>query len=121
MSDILQKQIEKIVNLKGYEYRLWHYQASLSVLTVRAYQPANPGHNLHIVFQTVVYIQMPTSWKAGDFRLGTPDERRKIATRVGFSELKAGHVTLFAADLPDTQVYVLCHSASIERDVPPLY
>ncbi len=119
--NVLEEWIARIVNLQDYEYRLWHYQASLSVLTVRAYQPANPGHNLHIVFQTVFYVQMPTSWKSGDFRLGTSDEHRKIATHVGFDEFKAGQVILFVADLSNSQVYVLCHSASIEQDVPPIY
>jgi len=121
MSDLSQGRIAKIVSLKGYEYRLWHYQASLSVLIVRAYQPANSGHNLHIVFQTTLYLQMPTSWKEGDFRLGTPDEHRKITKRVVLDELMAGRMNLFAVDLPSTKIYVLCHNASIEYDLPPLY
>jgi hypothetical protein len=120
--DELQKQLTKIVNLQGYEYRLWHYQASHSVLTIRAYHPANSGHNVHIVFETVYYIQLPISWTAGDFRLGTLKEHKNVAIKIELEDFKAEQLILFVAEPLNAQkVYLLCHSAHIEYDVPPLY
>jgi hypothetical protein len=121
MKNELQEQIEKIVSLRGYEYRLWHYQASHSVLTLRAYQPANPGYNLHLVFETVFFVQLPIHWPAGDFRLGTVEEHKNITTQIGFDEFKASQVILFVAEPPNSTVFLLCHSASVKYDVPPLY
>jgi hypothetical protein len=121
MKNELQEQITKIISLQGFEYRLWHYQASHSVLTLRAYQPANPGHNLHIVFETTVYVQLPISWATGDFRLGTGEEHRNITAQIGFDEFKASQVILFVAEPLNAKVFILCHNASIKYDVPPLY
>ncbi len=120
--DKLQEQLTKIINLQGYEYRLWQYQASHSVLTVRAYHPTNPGSNVHIVFETVYYIQMPISWTSGDFRLGTLEERKKVAIKIELEDFKAERLILFVAEPLNVQkVYLLCHSARVEYDVPPLY
>ena len=122
MSTVSQEQLKKIISLQGYEYRLWHYQASLSVLTLRAYQPINPGHNLHIIFDTVFYIQMPISWKMGDIRLGTQDEHKGLSAQIGLDDFKAGKLTLFVAEPLNMQkIYLLCHSAYVEYDVSPLY
>ncbi len=122
MSTVSQEQLKKIISLQGYEYRLWHYQASHSVLTLRAYQQINPGHNLHIVFETVFYIQIPISWKTGDLRLGTQDEHKRLTARIGLDDFKSGKLTLFVAEPPNVEkIYLLCHSAYVEYDVPPLY
>ena len=123
MNEQLQEKFAAIINLQGYEYRLWHYQASLSVLTIRAYQPANPGHNIHIIFQTVAYMQMPISWAQGDIRLGTQAEHTQIASQIAWlNEFTAEKLTLFVAEpLNSGPIYVLSHTAYVEYDVEPLY
>ena len=123
MNEQLQEKFAAIINLQGYEYRLWHYQASHSVLTIRAYQPANPGHNIHIIFEPVAYMQMPISWKHGDIRLGTQIEHVQITSQIAsVNEFIAEIFTLFVAEpLNSGPIYVLCHSAYVEYDVEPLY
>jgi hypothetical protein len=119
MSDSYLDRVEEVTALKGYHYRLWEYKASLSELTVRAHRPDELKHNIHIVFQGVVYLQMPTYWKSGDFRLGPEVELREVVQRVGLGEFEP--TKFFKADTPNGTVYVLGSVAAILRDVEPLH
>jgi hypothetical protein len=109
----------EITALEGYSYQLWEYQASLCQLTVRARRSDEPGHNVHIIFQDVSYIQMPTHWYKGDFELASSDELRMVAMKAGRSDYEK--ILLFKADTPIALVYVLCGVAGIVRDVEPIY
>ncbi|MBC7250373.1 MAG: hypothetical protein H5T62_08805 [Anaerolineae bacterium] len=120
MSNSYLERVKEVTALEGYSYRLWEYQASLSMLTIRAHRhPDKPGHNIHIVFQGVAYLQMPISWKAGDFRLGSEAELREVVKRIGLTDFDLNK--FFKADTPNGTVYVLGSVAAILRDVEPLY
>jgi len=61
----------EVITLEGYTYRLWDYQASLSELTVLARHPSKRSEDIYIIFQGIVYLQMPIFWDKGDFRINT--------------------------------------------------
>jgi hypothetical protein len=113
------ERIEEVTSLNGYAYRVWEYQASLSQLTIRATHPDKPKHNIHIVFYGVRYFQMPFYWEAGDFRLGSDDERRAVAKRVGVDDCNAN--SFFKAETPDTVVYIIGTIVAVLQDVEPVY
>lgn len=119
MPSMFDKYVVEVTALKGYSYRLWEYQVSLCQLTVRARRPDEPRHNVHIIFQDVSYIQMPTHWYEGDFELASSDELCMVAAKAGRSDYEG--LLLFKAKTPTTPVYVLCSVAGIVRDVEPLY
>ena len=58
MLDYQNRGLELLETLQGqeYHYRLEHYTASLSELTIRATSPRTPQHWLRITFQTTVYL-----------------------------------------------------------------
>lgn len=113
------ESIAEITELEGYSYLLWEYRVSLCQLTVRARRPDEPGHNVHIIFQGVDYIQMPTHWYEGKFELASSDDLCMVAAKVGRSDDE--RLLLFKVDIPAAPVYVLCGVAGIVRDVEPLY
>ncbi|MCR4408537.1 MAG: hypothetical protein NUW24_16720 [Anaerolineae bacterium] len=119
MSNSHLELVREVTALKGYSYRVWEYHASLSELTVRAYRLDKPKHNIHIVFQGVVYLQMPIHWKAGDLRLGSEAELREVTKKIGLGEFDPDK--FFKADTSNGEVYVLGGVAAILRDVEPLY
>jgi hypothetical protein len=113
------ERVRELTALDGYSYRVWEYQASLSELTVRAYRPDKPNHNVHVVFQGVVYVQVPIQWERGDFRLGSEAELREMAKRIDLSDFDPGR--FFKADTSKGVAYVLGSVAAILQDVEPLY
>ncbi len=114
----LDESVAEITELEGYSYQLWEYRVSLCQLTVRARRPDEPGHNVHIIFQDVGYIQMPTHWYNGKFELASSDELCTVAAKAGRSDVE--RLSLFKANTPAASVYVLCGVAGIVRDVEPL-
>ncbi len=119
MTSTYHDRIEEVTSLKGYTYRVWEYQASLSQLTVRATHPDKPKHNIHIVFQGVGYLQMPIHWKLGDFRLASDDERRAVAARIELDDCHADQC--FIAKTPNTDVAILGALAEVLWDFEPIH
>lgn len=119
MSNSYLERVREVIALEGYSYRVWEYQASLSELTIRAYRPDKPKHNVHIVFQGVAYLQMPIHWRTGDFRFGSEAELREVTKRIGLSSFDVNK--FFKADTPKGTVYLVGSVAAVLRDVEPLY
>lgn len=119
MSGTYAEMIAQITTLEGHSYKVWEYQVSLCQLVIRAQDRKVPKHNIHIVFQGVVYFQMPTFWETGDLRLGSEDERLQFANRIGIPAY--AHTKLFKADTPRGPVYILGNVVGILRDVKPIY
>ena len=118
MKDLL-KALEA---LRGYRFILWRYHKSHSELTIRAEHPDKPGHNVHIHFVDVYYIQMPTGW-IGDFELGSESEFKEVLRKAwlqGSPEVRE-IFTLFKADTPNDVVYILGSLSHLEYDVEPIY
>ena len=121
MSDLKRDLISEVTALEGYTYRLWAYQVSHSLLTVRATHPDRPKHNIHLAFASVFYIQMPTAWR-GDFGLASESETRAVAERAGLKLTEtAPPLSLFKAESPYGVVYVLGVIYIVEHDVEPVY
>jgi hypothetical protein len=121
MSDLKRDLISEVTALEGYRYRLWAYQVSHSLLTVRATHPDRPKHNIHLTFALVYYLQMPTGWR-GDLRLASESETRAIAERAGLKLTgTAPPPTLFKAESPKGVVYILGTIYIVKHDVEPVY
>ena len=63
---------------------------------------------------------MPMYWEAGDFKLGSADEYRKMAKKAGWGD-RFKDALLFRADTPNGSAYVLCGGVYLEQDVEPIY
>ena len=121
MSDLKHDLVGEVTALEGYTYRLWEYQVSHSLATVRATHPDKPKHNIHLTFALVCYLQMPSGWR-GDLRLASESESRAIAERAGLKLTgTAPQPTLFKAESPDGVVYILGAIYIVEHDVEPVY
>lgn len=121
MTDHTSKVMDIISGLQGYKYRFWAYQAGHSILTIRAYNPSFPGHNLHINFEPVFYVQIPNTWESDGFQLSTTEEFENVIYKIEFDEIRAKNMKLFTTDTERMKIYILAHSVSLEYDVPPLY
>jgi hypothetical protein len=121
MSDLKRDLISEVTALEGYRYRLWAYQVSHSLLTVRATHPDRPKHNIHLTFADVFYLQMPRAWR-GDLRLASESESRTISERARLKlEGTEPPPTLFRAETPNGVVYILGTIYIVEHDVEPVY
>ena len=121
MPNLKRDLISEVTALEGYRYRLWEFQVSHLLLTVRATHRDRPKHNIHLTFANVFYIQMPTAWR-GDFRLASEPELHTIAERRGLKLTEtAPSLSLFKAESPYGVVYVLGVIYIVEHDVEPVY
>jgi hypothetical protein len=119
---------EKLLQLKGYGYKIWDYNLSHSYLTFRGEHPDKKHHNVEISFADVRYFQFPYGWM-GDFYPASDSELLEIMSRAGITNLdKAVPMSyikeryhLYKADLSHSTIYVLGHLAQIEYDVEPIY
>ena len=119
---------EKLLQLKGYSYKVWHYQVSHSVVTFRGEHPDKERHNVEITFGMVDYFQFPSAW-TGDFYPASDAELLEIMARIGMPELEKRlpmeevktHFHLYKADSPHSTIYILGHLSQIEYDVEPIY
>jgi hypothetical protein len=118
----LKQRIQEISSLKGYNYRLWRYEVSHSVLTIYAADPHEQKPNLVLTFGSVYYMQILLFW-TGDLRPAPEDESLKIAKLAGFEGdketidellLMAGGCTVFKADSPNGVIYILGSPQDIE-------
>ena len=119
---------EKLLQLKGYSYKLWHYQLSHSVVTFRGDHPDKNHHNVEVTFGMVNYFQFPSGW-TGDFYLASDSELLEIMARTGMTDLDKRlpmeeirrHFHLYKADSPHSTIYILGYLSQIEYDVEPIY
>ncbi len=121
MSALKRDLIGEVTALEGYTYKLYRYQLSHSLLTVRATHPDRPKHNIHLAFALVYYLQMPNAWR-GDLRLASESETRTIAERAGLKLTEtAPPLSLFKAESPNGVIYILGTIYIVEHDVEPVY
>jgi hypothetical protein len=119
---------ERLLQLKGYSYKIWHYNLSHSILTFRGEHPAKDHHNVEVTFGAVYYFQFPYRW-TGDFQPGSDSELLEIMAKTGIPNLEKRlpiseiriHYHLYKANSPYCTIYVLGHLAQIEFDVEPIY
>lgn len=120
--------LDELNYIKDYDYQIWQYNLSHSLLTLRATSKQKKRHNIHITFTQVHYFQFPFSWK-GDLYLAPDNELIEILGRAGVSKLNEAlpmsyireTYSLFKADSPDSTIYILGRLSKIEYDVEPLY
>ncbi len=121
MSALKRDLIGEVTALEGYTYRLWEYQVSHSLATVRATHPDKPKHNIHLTFANVYYLQMPRAWR-GDLRLASESETHAIAEKAGLKLTEtAPPLSLFKSESPEGVVYILGTIYIVEHDVEPVY
>ena len=119
---------EKLLQLKGYHYHLWHYQLSHSFITFRGEHPDKKQHNVEISFTDVKYFQFPLGWTS-DFYPASDSELLEIMKRAGIPDLDKAvpmswikeNYHLYKADSPHSTIYVLGHLVQIEYNVEPIY
>ena len=119
---------EKLLQLKGYSYKIWYYNLSHSNLTFRGEYPDQSHHNVEITFGAVHYFQFPYSW-IGDFHTASDSELLEIIAKAGMPDLEKRlpiseikiHFHLYKANSLYSTIYVLGHLAQIEFDVEPIY
>jgi len=99
---------------RGYTYRLESYASALSELSVRAYKADASGYR--IVFQTTFYIQMATDWERGDFQLASPQEHEDLMNRLRCSATQKEQMLLFTVS-PSTnpETFLLCHKVLLSQ------
>lgn len=106
--------------LKEYYYAVEYYTASHKQLVVVA-RPINEtrtGEGLkYITFKTVKYMQMPTFWEGSPILLGTTKQCLEFVERVGIQVINTIPI-LFYAQLPKSDVYVICHGAELSDEMP---
>ena len=119
---------DKLIQMKGYSYRIWGYGLGHSYLFIRAEHKDKPHHNVHVSFDDVQYFQFPSGW-TGDLIPATDKELLEIMARAGmgnitksmpFSFIKE-NFHLYKADTPNSVIYILGHLTQIEEDVEPIY
>jgi hypothetical protein len=123
MEDLL----DKLRNLKDYNYQIWNYTLSHSRLTIRATAGQKGHHNIYITFVDVSYFQFPSGWE-GDLYLASDNELLEILVRVGIGKLDQvvpmayikERYSLYKADSPNGTIFIFGKLASIE-DVDPIY
>lgn len=116
--------LKKLEALSGHYYQLWDYQKSHSVLTIRAGHLDQPAHNIHLVFTSVYYIQMPINWREGDLGLASETEFAEMVKAMkmrGSPETLRETLSLYKAQPPNGRVYILGNLSAIEHDVEPIY
>jgi len=120
--------LDKLSQLKGYSYQIWHYNLSHSILTLRGETKQNEHHNAHIGFADVKYFQFPLGW-TGDLYLAPDNELIEILVRAGIGRLDQvtsmeylkEQFSLYKADSPYSTIYILGKLFEIEYDVEPIY
>ncbi len=117
-------RIENIEQLLDYRYQVWRYEVSHSVLIIRATPKGQNGRNVHLTFVDVKYVQLPMGWQDGDLRIASEEEFWEVAKKVRFGKLHPllrEVLTLYKAENPLGNIYILGKLAQIEQDVDPLY
>ena len=112
-------EVEWLINLQEYQYKLWNYQVSHQTLTLRATKLTRENYNIHIVFSYTHYIQIPTRTWVGNFRLGTEDEKLAVLKQAGLSY--PTHLNLFISDAHSTNIYILGILTEIIENVEPVH
>jgi hypothetical protein len=119
---------DELLGLKGYNYQIWDYNLSHSILTIRATHEQKKHQNIHITFVDVRYFQFPHGW-AGDLHPASDDELIEILVRAGVGRLDKAvpisyvkeRFSLYKADSPNCTIYILGKLSTIEHDVEPIY
>jgi hypothetical protein len=110
------KKIDELIALSGYQYRVWDYQVSHSVLTIKATK-TDLESVIFIHFGDVYYLQTPISW-VGDFVLSSDTEFREFVSKAGLTgpvEVYKQALSLFKATTSGNLVYILGALISVEN------
>lgn len=120
--------LNRLQEIRGYHYRIWEYQRSFSMLTIRAENDKIKNHNIHLTFVEVNYVQCPFLGWVGDLYLASDDELFQELKQSGINiqpEIPKSffkeNFSLYKADSPNRTICIFGKLYKIENDVEPIY
>lgn len=113
------KFIEKMNLYSEYNFQLWNYICSHSVLTVRGTFSKKKKHNVHLIFQDVRYIEMPCYFWRAKWRFATEEEIEKVVSPLHEQYFSSEY--LLCAESDERKYYVLCGDMAVQENVEPIF